>query len=78
MSKESVSANTEKVFRENETKANHMLTLVLNVTILVVAVTWLLFEIGNMRHAVDGFVQKAPRFDDLTMLCLEYKGSVDK
>ena len=46
MSKEGVSANTESVLRENETKANHMLTLILNVTILVVAVTWLLFESG--------------------------------
>ena len=27
MSKEGVSANTERVFRENETKANRMLTL---------------------------------------------------
>jgi sigma-B regulation protein RsbU (phosphoserine phosphatase) len=34
--------------------------------------------LGNMRHAVDGFVQNAPQFDDLTMLCLEYKGPVDK
>ena len=46
MSNEGVSANTESVLRENETKANHMLTLILNVTILVVAVTWLLFESG--------------------------------
>lgn len=44
MSKEAVSANTERVFRENETKANRMLTLILNVTILVVVLTWLLFE----------------------------------
>ena len=34
--------------------------------------------LGNMRHAVGGFVQNAPQFDDLTMLCLEYKGPVDK
>ena len=46
MSKEGVSANTERVFRENETKANRMLTLILNVTILVVVLTWLLFESG--------------------------------
>lgn len=39
MSKEGVSANTERVFRENETKANRMLTLILNVTILVVVLT---------------------------------------
>ena len=28
----------------------------------------------NMRAAVDGFVQEAEQFDDLTMLCMEYKG----
>ena len=29
----------------------------------------------NVRKAVDDFVQDAEQFDDLTMLCLEYKGS---
>lgn len=28
----------------------------------------------NVRGAVDGFVKDAEQFDDLTMLCLEYKG----
>ena len=28
----------------------------------------------NVREAVDGFVRDAEQFDDLTMLCLEYKG----
>ena len=28
----------------------------------------------NVRQAVDGFVKDAEQFDDLTMLCLEYKG----
>ena len=28
----------------------------------------------NVRRAVDGFVQEAEQFDDLTMLCLEYRG----
>ena len=28
----------------------------------------------NVRAAVDGFVKDAEQFDDLTMLCLEYKG----
>lgn len=46
MSKEGVSANNESILKENEIKANHMLTLILNVTILVVVVTWLLFESG--------------------------------
>ena len=31
--------------------------------------------LANVRKAVDVFVQDAPQFDDLTMLCLEYKGS---
>ena len=30
--------------------------------------------IRHMRHAVDDFVKEAEQFDDLTMLCLEYKG----
>ena len=29
----------------------------------------------NVRSAVDGFVQEAEQFDDLTMLCVEYKGA---
>ena len=29
----------------------------------------------NVRKAVDGFVQDAEQFDDLTMLCFEYNGS---
>ena len=29
---------------------------------------------GTVRRAVDDFVQGAEQFDDLTMLCLEYKG----
>ena len=28
----------------------------------------------SIRRAVDGFVKEAEQFDDLTMLCLEYKG----
>ena len=28
----------------------------------------------NVQDAVDGFVLDAEQFDDLTMLCLEYKG----
>ena len=28
----------------------------------------------NIRMAVDGFVKDAEQFDDLTMLCVEYKG----
>ena len=30
--------------------------------------------LGNVRKAVDSFVQDAEQFDDLTMLCMEYKG----
>lgn len=32
----------------------------------------------NVRRAVDGFVQEAEQFDDLTMLCLEYRGAGKK
>ena len=32
----------------------------------------------NVRHAVDGFVGDAEQFDDLTMLCLEYRGKQKK
>ena len=32
--------------------------------------------LGNVRRAVNGFVQDAEQFDDLTMLCFEYKGKV--
>ena len=31
--------------------------------------------LGNVRRAVDGFVGGAEQFDDLTMLCVEFKGS---
>ena len=30
--------------------------------------------LGNVRTSVDGFVKADEQFDDLTMLCLEYKG----
>ena len=30
--------------------------------------------LNNVRRAVDEFVQEAEQFDDLTMLCLEYRG----
>lgn len=32
----------------------------------------------NVRKAVDGFVKDAEQFDDLTMVCLEYKGDPKK
>ena len=32
----------------------------------------------NVRTAVDGFVQEAQQFDDLTMLCMAYKGPVNE
>ena len=31
--------------------------------------------LSGVRHAVDGFVRDAEQFDDLTMLCLEYRGN---
>ena len=32
----------------------------------------------NVRRAVDTFVKDAEQFDDLTMLCLEYKGKKER
>ena len=32
----------------------------------------------NVREAVDGFVKDAEQFDDLTMLCMEYRGEEAK
>ncbi|MBQ3431670.1 MAG: SpoIIE family protein phosphatase [Clostridia bacterium] len=32
----------------------------------------------NMRSAVDAFVQEAEQFDDLTMVCIEYKGEQEE
>lgn len=34
--------------------------------------------LGSIRAAVDGFVGTAEQFDDLTMLCLEYRGVQDR
>ncbi len=34
--------------------------------------------LAAVRRAVDGFVQEAEQFDDLTMLCLEYRGLPEK
>ena len=31
----------------------------------------------NVRSDVDGFVKEAEQFDDLTMLCVEYRGNHD-
>ena len=31
----------------------------------------------NVRGAVDGFAKDTEQFDDLTMLCVEYKGVND-
>ncbi len=33
--------------------------------------------LGSVRSAVDDFVGDAEQFDDLTMMCLEYKGAVN-
>ncbi len=34
--------------------------------------------IQNVQTSVDGFVQNAEQFDDMTMLCMEYKGHPEK
>ena len=33
--------------------------------------------LANVRKHIDGFVKDAEQFDDLTMLCLEYKGKAE-
>ena len=30
--------------------------------------------LNNVRNRIDEFVNEAEQFDDLTMLCIEYKG----
>ena len=34
--------------------------------------------LDSVNDAVNAFVQDAPQFDDLTMLCLEYRGQKAK
>ena len=34
--------------------------------------------LANMRESIDDFVQDAEQFDDLTMLCIDYKGAESK
>lgn len=34
--------------------------------------------ITAVDQAISGFVKEAPQFDDITMLCLEYKGAQDQ
>ena len=31
--------------------------------------------VGNVKEGIDRFVRDAEQFDDITMLCLEYKGA---
>ena len=38
--------NNDPILRENEVEANRMMALVLNVTFIIVAITWVLFETG--------------------------------
>ena len=35
-------------------------------------------EIGHVYDAINAFVKDAPQFDDITMLCLTYKGNEEK
>ena len=34
--------------------------------------------LNNVQEAVESFVKGAEQFDDMTMLCLEYKGITDR
>ena len=33
--------------------------------------------LNGVKNAVDGFVKEAEQFDDLTMMCIEYKGGCE-
>jgi len=32
-------------------------------------------QVGRVYEAIHAFVKEAPQFDDITMLCIQYKGS---
>lgn len=34
-------------------------------------------QVDGMKESIDEFVKDAPQFDDITMLCFEYKGAID-
>jgi len=34
-------------------------------------------QVDGMKESIDEFVKDAPQFDDITMLCFEYKGVID-
>lgn len=38
--------DTDKLFKENEIKANRMMTMIAGVSIVIVVITWVLFELG--------------------------------
>lgn len=46
MDNEQLLKENQAILKENEKNANRMMTMILNITIVIVAITWLLFETG--------------------------------
>ena len=46
MENETILKENQAILKENEKNANRMMTMILNITIIIVAITWLLFETG--------------------------------
>ena len=50
--------DTNQILKENEISANRLMMLIINVTVVIVAITWALFSTGVFysRVAVDGLM----------------------
>ena len=46
MENEAILKENQAILKENEKNANRMMTMILNITIIIVAITWFLFETG--------------------------------
>ena len=46
MENETILKENQAILKENEKNANRMMTMILNITIIIVAITWFLFETG--------------------------------
>ena len=46
MESETILKENQAILKENEKNANRMMTMILNITIIIVAITWFLFETG--------------------------------
>ena len=46
MENETILKENQAILKENEKNANRMMTMIINITVVIVAITWLLFETG--------------------------------